>query len=99
MRPGADCLLPFSARRVFRAPAYFLERIVGCVSLVVCFLFLARRGFLTNVLGAGLFWKEWTARCFAGRFVVRRHAVFSLASHGSQHTVKVAGCTKIFAIF
>jgi len=62
--------------------AYFLKRIAGCVSLVVCFLFLARRGFLRNVLGAGLFWKEWTARCFAGRFAVRRHAVVSLASHG-----------------
>ena len=82
MRPGADCLLPFSVRHVLRVPAYFLERIAGCVSLVVCFLFLVRRGFLINVLGADLFWKKWTARCFAGRFAVRRHAVVSLASHG-----------------
>ena len=56
------------------------------------FPFLARRGFLINVLGAGLFWKEWTARCFAGRFAVRRHM-----DHG--HAVKVAGCTKTFAAF
>ena len=38
MRPGVDCLLPFSTRRVFRAPAYFLERIAGCVSLVFFWL-------------------------------------------------------------
>ena len=82
MRPGADRLLPFSVRHVLWVPAYFLERIAGCVSLVVCFLFLARRGFLINVLGAGLFRKEWIARCFAGRFAVRMHAVVSLASHG-----------------
>ena len=59
-----------------------MELTAGCVSFVS--FFLARRGFLRNVLGAGLFWKEWTARCFAERFVVRRHAVVSLASHGSQ---------------
>ena len=90
MRPGVDCLLPFSTRCVFWTLAYFLELIAGCVSFVS--FFLARRGFLINVLGAGLFWKEWTARCFAGRFAVRRHV-----DHG--HAVKVAGCTKTFAAF
>ena len=68
----------YSRRRLI-----FWNALWGVFSWLFVSFFLARRGFPINVLGAGLFWKEWTARCFAGRFAVRRHAVVSLASHGS----------------
>ena len=99
MRPGADCLLPFSVRHVLRVPAYFLERIAGCVSLVVCFLFWLDVVFSETFWAPVWFGKNGLRGVLPDDLQFAGTRLFPWRVMDSEHAVKVAGCTKTFAAF